>query len=184
LAQAGSVSRETLRYTDVPLDHDSAVAYINTAMAEAAEKRSVPFATVDRNIGAVVGSTRFCYIEFWDWGEGRPYRHHANLPDAVEIGYTWLHPAAQRTTINTEAKLLMLTHAFEVWNVHRVRLKTDARNERSRKAIERLGMRFDGVLRQTRIAYDGAIRDDAYYSMLDSQWQAAKKALTAKLRTG
>jgi RimJ/RimL family protein N-acetyltransferase len=182
VAHAGSASRDTYQYTDVPRDRDTAVAYIETALSEAAIDRSVPFATVDFLSGDVVGSTRFCYIEFWDWPKGSPYQRGTHLPDAVEIGYTWLSAKAQRTGINTEAKLLMLTHAFESWKVHRVRLKTDARNQRSRRAIERLGMHFDGVLRRTRIAYDDEIRDDAYYSLIDSEWPAAKEALIAKLR--
>jgi RimJ/RimL family protein N-acetyltransferase len=100
----------------------------------------------------------------------------------VEIGGTWLAPSAQRTAINTEAKLLMLTHAFETWRVHRVSLKTDARNARSRAAILRLGARFDGVVRATRVAADHAIRDDAMYSILDAEWPAVKAALAARLR--
>ena len=182
LARAGNVSRETYQYTIVPGDYESAVAFVNTALGEAEASRSVPFATVDRRSDSIVGSTRFCYIEFWDWPDGSPYQRGMDLPDAVEIGYTWLSADVQRTGINTEAKLLMLTHAFESWKVHRVRLKTDARNQRSRQAIERLGMRFDGVLRRTRIAYDDEIRDDAFYSMLDSEWPEAKEALTARLR--
>jgi RimJ/RimL family protein N-acetyltransferase len=129
----------------------------------------------------VVGTTRFCYIEFWDWEPGSPHQRGAHLPDALEIGYTWLSPAAQRTGINTEAKLLMLTHAFETWRVHRVRLTTDARNERSRKAIERLGAGFDGVLRAARTAFDGGIRDSAHYSILDSEWPEIKRALAKRL---
>jgi N-acetyltransferase len=183
LARAGSLSRETYQYTIVPRDYESAAAFVKTALVEAEASRSVPFATVDCRSGEVVGSTRFCYIEFWDWPAGSPYQRGTNLPDAVEIGYTWLSADVQRTGINTEAKLLMLTHAFESWKVHRVRLKTDARNQRSRQAIERLGMRFDGVLRRTRIAYDDEIRDDAFYSMVDSEWPAAKEALIAKLRS-
>ncbi len=183
LAQAGSLSRDTYEFTIVPEDRGTAVTYIDTALSEANANQSVPFATVDCRSGEVVGSTRFCYIEFWDWPAGSPYQRGLNLPDVVEIGYTWLSPAAQRTAINTEAKLMMLTHAFEVWEVHRMRLKTDARNQRSRRAIERLGMRLDGVLRHTRIASDGAARDDAYYSMLDSEWPVAKEALAARLRS-
>jgi RimJ/RimL family protein N-acetyltransferase len=182
LARAGNAPAGTYRYTTVPCDLDSAVTDIETALAEARAGKSVPFATVDRRSGLVVGATRFCYMEFWDWPSGSAYQRGIDVPDVVEIGYTWLNPTAQRTGINTEAKLLMLTHAFEVWKVHRVRLKTDARNNASRRAIERLGMRFDGVLRASRIAADGEIRDNAFYSMLDREWPEAKAALTAKLR--
>jgi RimJ/RimL family protein N-acetyltransferase len=99
----------------------------------------------------------------------------------VEIGATWLAADAQRTRINTEAKLLMLEHAFDRWRVHRVSLMTDARNERSRNAIMRLGARFDGVLRAARPASDGAIRDTAAFSILDSEWPAIRAKLQARL---
>ena len=142
----------------------------------------MPFATIDRETKRVVGSTRFGNIESWDWSVGSPHQRGAHLPDVVEIGWTWLAPDAQRTGINTEAKLLMLTLAFESWRVHRVSLRTDARNERSRVAIARLGAQFDGVIRVEKVAYDGAVRDTAYYSILDSEWPAAKDKLAARLR--
>ncbi|MFN0070456.1 MAG: GNAT family N-acetyltransferase, partial [Chloroflexota bacterium] len=88
---------------------------------------------------------------------------------------------AQRSGINREAKLLMLTWAFEVWRVHRVTFRTDARNERSRWAIANLGARFDGVLRAAQIAYDGGIRDTAVYTILDSEWDTVKAGLQALL---
>src|SRR4029079_11849394 len=102
----------------------------------------------------VVGSTRFCNIERWDWRAGNPLRRDI---DAVEIGWTWLTPAAQRSAVNTEAKLLMLTHAFEVWRVHRVTLKTDERNARSRAAIARIGAPFEGVPRVHPAAHDRVV---------------------------
>ncbi len=104
----------------------------------------IAFATVWKDEDRVVGSTSF-FAEWWNWGG---HTGPAGAPDAVEIGGTWLAASAQRTVVNTEAKLLMLTHAFDVWHVLRVTLKTDARNERSRNAIQRLGARFDGVLRR------------------------------------
>ena len=114
--------------------------------------------------------------ERWEW------RRAGAHPDAVEIGSTWLTASAQRTPINTEAKLLMLTHAFEVWNVLRVTLKTDARNGRSRNAILRLGAQFDGVLRAHMPAYDIAEpRDSAYYSILASEWPDVRDRLTEAL---
>jgi RimJ/RimL family protein N-acetyltransferase len=100
----------------------------------------------------------------------------------VEIGWTWLAADVQRSGINTEAKLLMLTHAFEGWRVHRVSLMTDARNTRSREAILRLGARFDGVLRGARVASDGGIRDTAAYSILEPEWPEVKAGLLARLR--
>ena len=104
------------------------------------------------------------------------------MPDVVEIGWTWLAPDAQRTGINTEAKLLMLTHAFESWLVHRVCLRADRRNERSRAAIQRLGAQFDGVVRAVQIAYDGTVRDMAVYSILDSEWPEIRGRLEGLLR--
>jgi RimJ/RimL family protein N-acetyltransferase len=182
LAAAAEGPRETFTLTGVPNGESEARTYVETALAEQAAGRAMPFATVDRRSERVVGSTRFFDMSFWDWPKDSPHQRGVDLPDALEIGHTWLSPAAQRTGINTEAKLLMLTHAFETWLVHRVRLTTDARNERSRRAIERLGTRFDGILRATRNAYDGGIRDSAYYSMLDSEWPEAKKALEQRLR--
>lgn len=184
LVDATSGNRESFVYTLVPSGETEARAFVASALADQGAGTAVPFATIDRSTNRVVGSTRFCDIEFWDWPAGSPHQRGAELPDAVEIGYTFLASEAQRTGINTEAKLLMLTHAFEVWRVHRVRLVTDARNQRSRRAIERLGARFDGVLRAARTAFDGGIRDSVCYSMLDSEWPEAKAALEARLRTG
>jgi RimJ/RimL family protein N-acetyltransferase len=136
---------------------------------------------VDRATGRLVGSTRFLNIEFWTWPEGNAHQRGVERPDAVEIGATWLAAETQRTPINTEAKLLMLGHAFDRWRVHRVSLMTDARNERSRNAIMRLGARFDGVLRAARPASDGAIRDTAAFSILESEWPAIRAKLQARL---
>jgi RimJ/RimL family protein N-acetyltransferase len=182
LAAAASGPRETFTLTGVPNGEPETAAYVDFALAEQAAQRAVPFATVDRSTGKVVGSTRFFDFSFWDWPAGDPHQRGVDLPDALEIGHTWLSADAQRTGINTEAKLLMLTHAFETWLVHRVRLTTDARNERSRKAIERLGARLDGILRATRNAYDSGIRDSAYFSIVDSEWADVKAGLEAKLR--
>ena len=137
--------------------------------------------TVDAATSRVVGATRFLNVEFWAWPPGSPLQRGEDVPDVVEIGATWLAPDAQRTAINTEAKLLMLTHAFEVWRVHRVSLVTDSRNMRSRNAILRLGARFDGVLRGARVAFDGVIRHTAAYSILESEWPEVKAGLEAKL---
>jgi RimJ/RimL family protein N-acetyltransferase len=165
----------------VPGSLAEAAAYIETALREEAARRSLPFATVDRATGRVVGSTRFLNIEYWTWPADNAHQRGAERPDVVEIGATWLAAAAQRTPINTEAKLLMLTHAFDRWRVHRVSLMTDARNERSRTAILRLGARFDGVLRAARPASDGAIRDTAAFSILEAEWPAVRAKLEARL---
>lgn len=129
--------------------------------------QSVAFATVERKSGNVIGSTRFMNID------------RANR--RMEIGSTWILPAWQRTAINTEAKYLMLRHAFEVWNCIRVELKTDALNEKSRKAILRIGAKEEGTLRRHLITWSGRVRDTVYFSILDSEWPEVKAKLEAKL---
>ena len=181
LLAAASGSRETYGLTLVPGSAAETAAYIETALAEQRATRSLPFATVDRASGRVIGSTRFLNIEFWTWPAGNRHQRGPERPDVVEIGATWLAASAQRTPINTEAKLLMLTHAFHHWRVHRVSLMTDARNQRSRQAILRLGARFDGVLRAARPASDGAIRDTAAFSILEEEWPAVRANLEARL---
>jgi N-acetyltransferase len=181
LLAAASGSRETYGLTLVPGSAAETAAYIETALAEERATRSLPFATVDRASGRVVGSTRFLNIEFWTWPAGNRHQRGPERPDVVEIGATWLAASAQRTPINTEAKLLMLTHAFDHWRVHRVSLMTDARNQRSRQAILRLGARFDGILRAARPASDGAIRDTAAFSILEAEWPAMRANLEARL---
>jgi N-acetyltransferase len=176
LVAAASESRATYGLTQVPDGAAAMRAWLDAALADAARGAHVPFATVDKQRARVVGSTRFGNIERWSW-PGPPVEPLPLGPDAVEIGWTWLAQSAQRTYVNTEAKLLMLGHAFEVWRVRRVTLKTDARNARSRANIERIGCRFDGVLRAHMPAWDGAIRDSAFYSMLASEWPAARERL-------
>jgi N-acetyltransferase len=181
LAAAASGSRESYGLTTVPEGEAGALRYIETALGDQAAGRSLPFATVATATGRVVGSTRFLNIEFWAWPTGHPLQRGEDVPDVVEIGATWLAALAQRTAINTEAKLLMLTHAFETWRVHRVSLMTDARNERSRRAILRLGARFDGVIRAQRTAVDGTIRDTAAFSILEEEWPTVKRQLQSRL---
>jgi RimJ/RimL family protein N-acetyltransferase len=136
----------------------------------------VPFTTRDAADGRVLGATRFLWL--------RSYYDRA-VPDAVEIGGTWLAASAQRTPVNTEAKLLMLTHAFETWGVQRVDLKTDARNARSRAAIERIGGKLDGVMRAWPPSLvpgeEGSARDSALYSIVPSEWPEVKAGLEARL---
>jgi RimJ/RimL family protein N-acetyltransferase len=181
LAVIGAGPRATFGLTIVPSDAAETERYVEAALRERDAGRALPFATVARATGRVVGSTRFGNVEFWAWPPGNPNQRGAQLPDAVEIGWTWLVPDAQRTAINTEAKLLMLGHAFEVWRVHRVRFMTDARNTRSRDAIVRLGARPDGVLRGHTVGADGTVRDSASYSILEPEWPAVKARLTARL---
>ena len=182
LVQAANQSRDTYGFTYVPEDADAMRLYVETALAGQDAGNTLPFATIDRHTERVAGSTRFHHAEFWDWPAGNPHQRGKQLPDVVHIGTTWLAADAQRTGINTEAKLLMLTHAFESWLVHRVRIQADSRNERSRRAIERLGAHLDGVVRADRVALDGAIRDSAVFSILDSEWPEVKAKLAALLR--
>jgi N-acetyltransferase len=141
--------------------------FIETALKWQAEGTAVPFATIDRASGLAVGSTRFANI----------VQEHKR----AEIGWTWIAPAWQRTVINTEAKYLMLRHAFEVWGCGRVELKTNAYNQQSRRAIARLGAKEEGTLRNHMVNPDGSFRDTVYYSIIDSEWPAVKQALEAKL---
>lgn len=181
LLAAASGSRDTYGFTLVPGTPAETEAYIESALAEQDAGRALPFATVDRWTGRVVGATRLFNIEFWPWPPDNVNQRGVDRPDVVEIGWTWLAAAAQRTPVNTEAKLLMLAHAFDHWRVHRVSLMTDARNQRSRNAILRLGARFDGVLRAARPASDGAIRDTAAFSILEAEWPAVRANLEARL---
>ena len=128
---------------------------------------SLPFATVERGSGKVVGTTRYMNMDL------------ANRK--VEIGSTWIAPPWQRTVINTEAKYLMLRHAFEVWKCLRVELKTDAMNQRSRQAILRLGAKEEGTLRKHLLTWNGRQRDSVYFSILDTEWPGVKGELERKL---
>jgi len=181
LLAAAAGPRDTYGFTLVPQDEAEARAYVEAALGEQEARRALPFATIDRASGRTVGSTRFFNIEFWPWPPGNVNQRGADRPDVVEIGWTWLAAPAQRTPINSEAKLLMLAYAFDRWRVHRVSLMTDARNLRSREAIMRLGARFDGILRAARPASDGTIRDTAAFSILDSEWPAIRTRLQARL---
>ena len=141
--------------------------YVETALEEQARGVSLPFATVERAAGEVVGSTRFGNIE-------RAHR-------GAEIGWTWVARSRHRTPVNTEAKYLMLRHAFEAWNCIRVALKTDSINERSRRAILRIGAKEEGTLRNHMITSTGRVRHTTYFSIIDSEWESVKAALEAKL---
>jgi RimJ/RimL family protein N-acetyltransferase len=142
-------------------------AYLETALQEQAEGRSVPYATVHKPTGHAVGSTRFGAID-------RQNRR-------VEIGWTWIAPPWQRTVVNTEAKLLMFTHAFEVWGCLRVELKTDKLNLRSQNAMRRIGCTEEGTFRKHQIAGSGRVRDSVYFSVIDDEWPTVKAGLRALL---
>ena len=142
-------------------------AYVETALRERDEGRSLPFATVDAASGRAIGSTRFGSVSMAD---GR-----------VEIGWTWVARPWQRTPVNTEAKYLMLRHAFEALGCVRVELKTDALNAKSRAAILRVGASQEGILRKHMRSQEGRMRDTVYFSILDDEWPAVRAGLEARL---
>lgn len=178
LARASAQDPTLYGFTPVPQGLDAATAYIDAALDATRKGNAAPFATVRRADGAVLGSTRFWDLEWWPPSPGETER---TTPHGCEIGYTWLAREAIRTAANTEAKALMLTHAFDAWRVHRVCLHTDARNERSRAAIERIGASFEGVLRAHRRAVEGGPRDSARYSITAAEWPEAKERLSRLL---
>ena len=179
LAAAASESRQPYGYTRVPDSVDGARRYIELALTERDAGRRLPFAILWQE--RLVGSTSYLEIQRWRWPAGSPLQR-SDDPDVVDIGATWLAASAQRTRCNTEAKLLMLTHAFDVWRVHRVALKTDEPNAASRRAIERLGARFEGVRRGDMPGQDGAVRHSAYYSIVQAEWPAVSQTLEDALR--
>jgi N-acetyltransferase len=140
---------------------------IDKAFEEQERGESIVFATVERASGHVIGSTRFMNID--------------RINRRVEIGSTWIAPAWQRTAVNTEAKFLMLRHAFEVWECMRVELKTDALNQKSRHAILRIGAKEEGTLRRHLVTWTGRVRDTVYFSILDSEWPEVKTRLEGRL---
>jgi N-acetyltransferase len=176
LAAASAGDAGLYRWSPVPQGKAEATDYVATALSWRDAGRSVPFATVRAQDGVVLGSTRFFDLERWAWPTGHP-RHGRDVPDACEIGYTWLARSAIRSAANTEAKLLMLTHAFERWDLLRVCFHTDVRNERSRAALERIGGRFEGILRSHRMAADFIARDSARYSIVAAEWPGVKLRL-------
>ena len=158
---------QTWRWLSVvqPATRDEFDAWLEDAVAARDAGTEIPLVTVHGD--RVVGSTRFLAL--------RPAHR------SVEIGWTWLHPSAWSTGVNVEAKLLMLGHAFEAWGCRRVELKTDARNERSRGAMEAMGAAFEGVHRKHMLVRDGENRDSAWYAVLDDDWPRVRDGLVARL---
>ncbi|MGV9886158.1 GNAT family N-acetyltransferase [Streptomyces sp. NPDC003395] len=175
LAEAAEENRETYAFTWVPRA-DEIERYLDAQLARAAAGRLAPYAQVSRATGRVVGTT-----SYWD---PRSWRDEDRL-DAVEIGFTWLAASAQGTGINAEAKLLLFRHAFEEWAVARVDLKTDARNARSRAAIESVGARFEGVLRNWSRSWapgeDDRLRDSAIFSITADEWPDRRTRLEQRV---
>jgi N-acetyltransferase len=182
-ASAGdsSLDRSLYQWSPVPQGKAETSRYVETAVAWRNAGSAVPFAIVRAADGAIIGSTRFFDLERWAWPPGH-LRHGRVDPDACEIGYTWLTRAAIRTAANTEAKLLMLTHAFESWEALRVCLHTDVRNQRSRAAIERIGGKFEGILRAHRMAADFIARDSARFSIVAAEWPEVKERLSKRCK--
>ena len=175
LAEAVEEDRSSYGFTLVP--RASEVESYLVAQFNRAQEGLTPFAQVRVSDGKAVGCTAF-----WD---PRPWPGQADRLRAIEIGWTWLSASAQGGTVNVEAKMLLFSYAFEVLRVARVDLKTDARNARSRQAIERLGARYEGVLRNWSPSWapgeGGRLRDSAIFSVVDTEWPAVKCALTARL---
>jgi N-acetyltransferase len=183
VAAASSGDRSTFAYGPVPGGQPGQPGSHNAAEAVAdrlklaATGTWIPFAQVRASDDTVVGLTNYLNVERWNGPD--------TAPSSVEIGGTWLSADAQRTPINTEAKLLLLTHAFDVWKVVRVQIKTDARNQRSRDAILRIGATFEGVLRNYQLANGdaatGAPRDTAMFSIIDTEWPEVGERLRTRL---
>jgi RimJ/RimL family protein N-acetyltransferase len=171
LVAAASEDRSAYAFTLVPHDELSMRGYVQEALGDERAGDALPFTIRLRDSKRVVGTTRFLDLEYWD----------NEIPSVVEIGSTWLAASVQGTAVNPEAKLLMLRHAFDEWHVHRVTFKTDARNARSRRAIERLGAQLEGIRRAHRIATDGTIRDSAYFSIVGDEWPAVRRGLLERL---
>jgi N-acetyltransferase len=162
------LAEELWRWIPVPVrTPEEMSAYIETALNEQSRGVSLPFALIEKSNGRAIGSTRYGNID---------RAHHR-----VEIGWTWVAPPWQRTALNTEAKYLLLKHAFEALGCIRVELKTDSLNERSRAAILRIGAREEGIFRNHMITASGRIRHSVYFSILNSEWPDVKSRLQAIL---
>jgi RimJ/RimL family protein N-acetyltransferase len=175
LVEAASVDRSTYRLTWVPDGREAMTAYVDGLLSAHAAAEVLPFVQIDTRTGRPVGCTRYLDPQWWS---GR------DDPDEVEIGGTWLAASAQRTGINTEAKRLLLAHAFDTLDVWRVAICTDADNTRSRTAIDRIGAVFEGVLRNHRPRAGTTTpeaRDTAVYSIVRDEWPAVRARLDAAL---
>ena len=176
LVTASAVDPSLYRWSPIPQGTGETTKYVETALAWKEAGTAMPFAIIRRADEIVIGSTRFWNIEHWSWPDRHPW-YARKTPDACEIGYTWLTRSAIRTVANTESKLLMLTHAFETWQVLRVCFHTDVRNERSRAALARIGAQFEGILRSHRMAADYIPRDSARFSIVAAEWRVVKQRL-------
>ncbi|RJE90378.1 N-acetyltransferase [Paenibacillus sp. 1011MAR3C5] len=188
LYAAAMEDRSTYSYTNVPQSVEEARAYIQGALSGWEAGRMLPFVVRHMETERMIGTTRFLDLDVFGWPPPWPpgaakglSPSDENPPTVAEIGSTWYSASAQRTGVNTECKLLLLTHAFEVWRSVRVTLKTDARNTRSRQAIERIGALYEGIRRAHVPASHGGIRDTAYYSILAEEWPEVRANLEERL---
>ena len=180
LVRAAATDRSLYQWSPIPQTDIEAQRYVDTAMSWQRAGTAYPFAIVRMQDGIVLGSTRFWNVERWLWPEGHA-RHGRDLPDVCEIGYTWLSSMAIRTAANTETKRLMLAHAFESWEVLGVCFYTDARNSRSRAALERIGAQYEGILRSHRMAADYTARNSVRYSIVAAEWPVVRRRLDEML---
>ena len=169
---AAGTGDDLYRWSPVPVREDEVRRWVETAIADRDRFAAVPFTVIRIADNTVIGSTRFWNLDYWAWPDGL-----RAVPDTCEIGHTWLSRDAIRTGVNTEMKLLMLTYAFETWQVSWVSLHTDERNQRSRDAMHRIGARYEGVLRAHRLGTDQAPRNSARFSITAAEWPAVKKHL-------
>jgi RimJ/RimL family protein N-acetyltransferase len=179
LVAASAADPSLYQWSLVPQGNAEVTKYVDTALAWRDAGTAVPFAIVRLKDGVIIGSTRFWNMERWRWPPGHA-RYGRGVLDTCEIGYTWLTCSAIRTAANTEAKLLMLTHAFETWEALRVWFCTDARNLRSRAALGRIGGKLEGILRSHRMAADYIPRDSVCYSIVAPEWPDVKLRLSAR----
>jgi N-acetyltransferase len=188
LAAASAQDRTSYGFTWVPNGLDETLSYVDGALARQATGRTLAWAVRRMSDDQIVGCTRFLDLDVFSWpppwppGADQGAEPSDQLPPSVaEIGSTWYAASAQRTGINAACKLLLLTHAFDVWDVLRVTFKTDARNAASRRAIERLGAQAEGVRRAHCLASDGTVRGTAYYSIIKSEWPTVRDGLYQRL---
>jgi RimJ/RimL family protein N-acetyltransferase len=180
LVAAAAEDRSIYQWSQVPGGSAEMQSYVDTALRWRQQGSALAFATVRISDDKVLGSSRFFLMERWSWPAEHP-RSTRSSPDCCEIGYTWLSASALRTAANTEAKLLMLSHAFDTWGLLGVCFHTDARNERSRAALARIGAKFEGILRAHRLASDFTPRDSARFSITAAEWPDVKRGLRARL---
>jgi RimJ/RimL family protein N-acetyltransferase len=176
LAQASAGAGDLYRMTKVPASEAQAARFVAIAEAARAAGTAAPFAVVRLADDAVIGSTRLWDLQRWPWPEGHPGHGHDG-PDTCEIGHTWLAPSAIRTGANTEMKRLMLTFAFETWQVQSVCFHTDVKNDRSNNALRRIGAKYEGTLRSHRLGADDQPRDSSRYSVTAAEWPAVRAHL-------